>query len=85
MSSVQTSMAQRRPELFRINKSILNPMRRLVLALTAITALMPQVAFAQMDHHDWHHGHGMHHASPEEVKQKSPTQSGSHEHHAHGM
>ena len=85
MSSVQTRMAQRRPELFRFTTTILQPMRRLALALTAITALMPQVALAQMDHHDGHHGHGMHHASPEDVKQKSPTQSGSHEHHAHGM
>ena len=60
-------------------------MRRLALALTAFTALMPQVAFAQMDDHHGHHGHGMHHVQPEDSKKESPAQSGSHQHHAHGM
>lgn len=60
-------------------------MRRLVLALTAITALMPQFALAQMDHHDGHHGHGMHHAQAEDPKQESPIHTDGHGHHAHGM
>ena len=60
-------------------------MRRLALALTAITAFTPQVAFAQMDDHHGHHGHGMHHVQPEDSKKESPAQSGSHQLHAHGM
>jgi uncharacterized protein (DUF305 family) len=60
-------------------------MRQLALALTAISAFMPQVAFAQMDNHHGHHGHGMHHVQPEDSKKESPAQSGSHQHYAHGM
>jgi uncharacterized protein (DUF305 family) len=59
--------------------------RKIVLALTAISAFMPQAALAQMDPHDGHHGHGMQHAQPEDAKEQSPAQSGTHEHHAHGM
>ena len=61
------------------------PVHRLALALTAITALMPQVALAQMDPHHGHHGHEMHHAQPESTKQESSTNSDGHEHHVHGM
>ena len=60
-------------------------MRRLALALTAISALTPQVALAQKDHHHGHHDHEMHHAAPEETKEAAPTHSGTHQHHAHGM
>ena len=60
-------------------------MRRLALVLIAISALPPQVAFAQMDPHHGHHGHGLHHAEPEETKEAAPAHSGSHHHHAHGM
>lgn len=58
------------------------PMRRLALALSAITALMSPVAMAQMEHHHGHHGHGMQH---EEAKEESPNESNAHQHHAHGM
>ena len=60
-------------------------MRRLALALTAISALTPQVALAQMDHHHGHHGHEMHHPAPEKTKEAAHTRSGNHQHHAHGM
>ena len=60
-------------------------MRRLALALTAISAFVPQVAVAQMEHHHGHHGHGMHHVQPEDSKKESPAQSDSHQPHAHGM
>ena len=60
-------------------------MRRLALALTAISAFVPQVAVAQMEHQHGHHGHGMHHAQPEAPKPESPTHAGGHAHHAHGM
>ena len=57
-------------------------MRRLALALTAISALTPQAALAQKDHHHGHHDHEMHHAAPEETKEAAPTHSGTHQHHA---
>ena len=85
MSPVQRGTVQTRPDFFLKSEKFSTHVRRIILALTAITALIPQTSLAQMDHHHGHHGHGMHHASPEEVKQESPTQSGSHEHHAHGM
>ena len=78
-------MPQRRPVLFRILEKILQLVHRLGLTITAITALMPQVALAQMDPHHGHHDHGMHHAQPEPTKQESSTHSDGHEHHANGM
>jgi uncharacterized protein (DUF305 family) len=38
-----------------------------------------------MDHHHGHHGHGMHHSEPENRQETSPTHSGTHQHHVHGM
>lgn len=55
-------------------------MHRIAFALAAISALTPQVALAQMDR-----PHGMHHAEPEKTKETSYTQSGNHQHHAHGV
>ena len=60
-------------------------MRQLALALTAISAFTPQIAYAQMVHHHGHHGLGMHHEQHEAAKEESPAQSGAHEHHAHSM
>ena len=60
-------------------------MRRIAFALAAISALPPQVALAQMDHHHGHHGHGMHHPAPGKTKEAAPAHSGNHQHHAHGM
>ena len=60
-------------------------MLRIAFALAAISALTPQVALAQMDHRQGHHGHGMQHPAPEKTKEVAPAHSGNHQHHAHGM